>query len=260
MMIRSDFHTHTTFCDGKNTAQEMAAAALQKGMTALGFSGHVYLPEGTEWCMSRENMELYRREIARLQEQYAGKLRIARGIEQDFYAPVPEGDWDYVIASVHYFEKNGVLADVDRTAALQRQAVAELFEGDWYAAAENYFAAVGQLPQRTRVDVIGHLDLMAKFNRGGALFDENHPRYLEAAFRCIDRLLPLKVPFEVNTGAIFRGYRDEPYPAAPLMEYIRDRGGRFVLSGDAHCTDALCWQFDIWEPRLRAMGLELTEL
>ena len=123
MMIRSDFHTHTTFCDGKNTAQEMAAAALQKGMTALGFSGHVYLPEGTEWCMSRENMELYRREIARLQEQYAGKLRIARGVEQDFYAPVPEGDWDYVIASVHYFEKNGVLADVDRTAALQRQAV-----------------------------------------------------------------------------------------------------------------------------------------
>jgi len=238
----------------------MAEAALQKGMTALGFSGHVYLPEGTEWCTSRENTEVYRREIARLQEEFAGRLRIFRGIEQDFYSTEPAREWDYVIASVHYFEKNGVLADVDHTAAIQKTAVEELFDGDWYAAAENYFAAVGTLPQRTRVDVIGHLDLVAKFNEGGRLFDENHPRYLEAAQNAIDRLLPLGVPFEVNTGAIFRGYRTNPYPALPLMEYIRDRGGRFILSGDAHCVDALCWQFDTWEPRLRELGLQLTEL
>ncbi len=259
-MIRSDFHTHTVLCDGKNTAREMAETALKKGMTALGFSGHVYLPEGTEWCMSRENTEVYRRETACLQEEFAGRLRILRGIEQDLYSPEPADGWDYVIGSVHYFEKNGVMADVDHSAAIQQAAVNDLFDGDWYAAAENYFAAVGTLPQRTRVDVIGHLDLMSKFNEGGRFFDESHPRYVEAAVNAIDRLLPLGVPFEVNTGAIFRGYRANPYPAVPLLEYIRDRGGKVILSGDAHRAEGLCWQFDIWEPRVRELGLTIVEL
>jgi len=259
-MIRSDFHTHTVLCDGKNTAREMAEAALQKGMTALGFSGHVYMPEAAEWCMSRENTALYRRQVQQLQQEYAGRLRILMGIEQDLYAPAPTDEWDYVIGSVHYFEKNGVLAEADHTAPIQKAAVEELFDGDWYAAAENYFEAVARLPQRTRVDVIGHLDLVTRFNRDGRFFDESHPRYLEAARQAIDALLPLGVPFEVNTGDIFRGYRDTPYPALPLMEYIRDRGGRFILSGDVHCVDALCWQFHVWEPRLRELGMEITEL
>jgi len=259
-MIRSDFHTHTVLCDGKNTPREMVEAALQKGMTALGFSGHVYLPEGAEWCMSRENTVLYRRQVADLQQEYAGRLRILRGIEQDVYASEPTDEWDYIIGSVHYFEKNGVLADVDHTASLQERAVRDLFDGDWYAAAENYFAAVTLLPQRTRMDIIGHLDLMSKFNEDGRYFDENHPRYLEAAMQAIDSLIPLKIPFEVNTGAISRGYRSVPYPAVPLLEYIREKGGRVILSGDAHSTEGLCYRFGTWEPRIRAMGLEIVEL
>ena len=55
--------------------REMVEAALQKGMTALGFSGHVYLPEGTEWCMSRQNMVIYRRQVADLRQEYAEYIR-----------------------------------------------------------------------------------------------------------------------------------------------------------------------------------------
>ena len=39
-MIFEDFHTHTTFCDGKNTPEEMVLAAIEKGMPRIGFSGH----------------------------------------------------------------------------------------------------------------------------------------------------------------------------------------------------------------------------
>ena len=35
-----NLHTHTTFCDGKNTPEEMVRAALSLGMDSLGFSGH----------------------------------------------------------------------------------------------------------------------------------------------------------------------------------------------------------------------------
>lgn len=39
-MELKNFHTHTTYCDGKNTAEEMILAAINQGFTALGFSGH----------------------------------------------------------------------------------------------------------------------------------------------------------------------------------------------------------------------------
>ena len=36
---KRNYHTHTDFCDGQNTPEEMAEAAAKKGFIALGFSG-----------------------------------------------------------------------------------------------------------------------------------------------------------------------------------------------------------------------------
>ena len=36
----SNFHTHTTFCDGKSTVEEVVRSAIEKGFDAIGFSGH----------------------------------------------------------------------------------------------------------------------------------------------------------------------------------------------------------------------------
>ena len=35
-----DLHTHTTYCDGQHTTEEMVLAAINKGMKRIGFSGH----------------------------------------------------------------------------------------------------------------------------------------------------------------------------------------------------------------------------
>ena len=42
-MLSSSTHNHTTWCDGKNTPEEMAEAAWKLGFTDLGFSGHTYV-------------------------------------------------------------------------------------------------------------------------------------------------------------------------------------------------------------------------
>ena len=76
-------HCHTTFCDGKNTPAEMAAAALRQGIRVLGLSGHSHTPHDDTYCMSVEKTRQYRTEIARLNEEYAGKLTILCGLEWD---------------------------------------------------------------------------------------------------------------------------------------------------------------------------------
>ena len=56
-------HTHSTFCDGKNTMAEMAAAAYAAGVKPYGFSGHIHTPapadEGV--CMTTD-LTAYREE------------------------------------------------------------------------------------------------------------------------------------------------------------------------------------------------------
>ena len=75
---------HTTFCDGKNTAEEMVLSAIEKGFSVLGFSGHAPMPFETDWCMTEEFALCYREEVTRLKEKYKGKIRIYCGIEQSY--------------------------------------------------------------------------------------------------------------------------------------------------------------------------------
>lgn len=248
-MIREDFHVHTTFCDGKNTPEEMVCAAIEKGMTTIGFSGHspLRVGDGEKWAMSEAGAAEYRREITRLKERYAGQIRILCGVEQDLCSETGTEEYDYVIGAVHCLSKDGKYVSVDNTEADQKDSVSRLYGGDWYAFAEDYYRAVGQVSGKTKCDIIAHFDLVAKFNEDEKLFDENHPRYVKAWQAAADRLLACGVPFEINTGAISRGYRTVPYPAMPIYRYLKDHGARFLLSSDSHSAGTLCFQFDRWE-------------
>ena len=90
-MIRGDFHTHTSFCDGKNTAEEMLQRAIDMGLTHYGFSGHALTSYDLSCCMTLEGMSQYNATVRELQEKYADKITVFRGIEQDFYADIPLG-------------------------------------------------------------------------------------------------------------------------------------------------------------------------
>ena len=58
-MINSDFHTHSTYCDGKLSLEEMTEAAILKKMDAIGFSGHSHTSFDETYCMSTEDTEKY---------------------------------------------------------------------------------------------------------------------------------------------------------------------------------------------------------
>lgn len=245
-MILQDLHTHTTYCDGKNTPEEMVQAAIAKGLARIGFSGHCYTFFDERYCMSIPNVIKYMTEINALKEKYRGKIEIRCGVEQDYYSNFSRMGFDYVIGSVHYIKVGEEYIPVDETPALLTEAAKKHFGGDFYALAEEYFRTVGEVLAKTGGDIIGHFDLISKFNEGGRLFDESHPRYVAAYKSAIDRLLPYGKPFEINTGAISRGYRTHPYPSAAQIKYIAENGGSFILTGDTHAAENLCYEFEKW--------------
>lgn len=240
----ADFHVHTTFCDGESTAEEVVLSAMEKGFSVLGFSSHAPMPFETDWCMTEDGAVRYRAEIARLREKYSDRIRIYCGVEQDYFSQSSTEPYDFVIGSVHYVEKEGRYLPIDESRALLLAAVEKHYGGDRLAFAEDYYALVGDVVRRTGADIIGHFDLITKFDAEGALFDTEDPRYVAAWRSAAAALLPSGVPFEINTGAMSRGYRAAPYPAEDILRYLSEHGGCAVLSSDSHRADTLGFCFD----------------
>ena len=67
MNTLQNLHQHTTFCDGKNTPEEIVLEAIKKGFGAIGFSGHCNMSYAS-YCMSLEQTAQYKQEVTRLKE------------------------------------------------------------------------------------------------------------------------------------------------------------------------------------------------
>ena len=233
MSALSNYHTHSTFCDGKDTPEELVLEAIRLGCPELGFSGHAHV-SFDDHCMTPEGTELYKREILRLKEKYCERITVRLGVEQDFYSDLPTEYYEYVIGSVHYLPKDGQWLSVDESPAGFDRAVREHYAGDIYALCEDYYAHVARVYEKTRCTIVGHFDLVTKYNEGGQRFDTAHPRYRAAALAALDRLCTAPVLFEINTGAIARGYRTGAYPEPWILEELARRKAGLILSSDCH--------------------------
>ncbi len=249
-----DFHVHSTFSDGSASPEEVVQAAVRLGMTRLGFADHGYAPYDLDCCMKQELIPAYLDQIRSLSVRYADKLEIYCGVEQDLFSTQSTEPFDYVIGSVHYLHLDGQYIPVDYREQDLLTAADRFFGGDCMCLAEEYFRTVSDVYDATRCDLIGHFDLISKLNLGNRFFNEENPRYTAAWRAAADRLLPCGVPFEINTGAIARGYRTVPYPNSPMIRYLSDNGARFVLSSDSHSPDHLCYDFNRQYCNAAALG------
>lgn len=238
-----NLHTHTLYCDGHNSPEEMVLAAIERGIKVLGFSGHSYLPD-CDWCMSPEGIVAYREEIGRLKEKYRGKITILCGIEQDYYSE-PAGDgYDFIIGSVHrIYADDGAYCKLDDGIEIVQNDIQTHFDGDVFRWTRRYFETVAKVPEKTGCTIIGHFDLVQKYNQDKRLFDDAEPRYRKPLLDALDRLLEQNVIFELNTGAMARGERKEPYPSAYALRWIAQKQRSVLLSSDAHYAEKLLYGF-----------------
>lgn len=255
MRIKFNYHTHSTYCDGKNTLREMVDAALEKGFNTIGFSGHSYTHFDEEVSMSVEDTGKYEAELDSLKAEYADRIKILAGIEQDYFSEMTTENYDYVIGSVHYTYKDGKYLSVDETPELFEMAVRDYYGNDVYGFIEDYYRLVADVVRKTDADIIGHFDLITKFNEGEKYFSENHPRYVAAVDKALDKLIPTGKLFEINTGAMSRGYKTAPYPAKDIIMKIAEAGGRFIISSDSHSADTIDAGFDEVIKLLEKLGI-----
>ena len=234
MIEKFNFHTHTVFCDGKSTAREIVITALEKNLRHLGFSGHSFNPTDTDFCMSLENTEKYKAEVMSLKSEFKDKINIYLGIEQDFYSSEPTDDYEFVIGSVHSVFKGGEYLSVDESEKAALNNISSHYGGNAYKYCEDYYKNVAEIYKKTHCGIVGHFDLITKFNECGKMFDESDKRYISAYKSALSELLKEDVIFEINSGAVSRGYRFSPYPSLSILRDIFIGGGKITLSSDSH--------------------------
>ena len=105
--LKGVLHVHSTWSDGQNTIREMAEACIARGLTYLGLTDHSKTA-AYAGGLNEEDLRRQHEEIDQLNKEFAGRLRILKGIECDIlrdgsmdFADDILATLDFVVASIH---------------------------------------------------------------------------------------------------------------------------------------------------------------
>ncbi|OHD34031.1 MAG: hypothetical protein A2004_02260 [Spirochaetes bacterium GWC1_61_12] len=238
----------------------MAQAAYQFGFASLGFSSHAPLPFFAEWNMTTQRLPDYLASIKRLADDYRGRMEILCGLEIDFI----EHCWgvdqplfrqlqlDYRLLAIHYIYHPDLPPEqyvaVDMADDQLDAYIARCYGGKPRRLVEKYYQAVTAGVEAGGFDILAHLDLIKKNNRGGRLFDEGSAWYRRAAMTAVEALAGSGIIVEINTGGLARGKTDTVYPAPWILAELQQRDVQICINADAHRPEHLTLH--------RAAGLE----
>lgn len=248
-----NFHTHTTFCDGINTPEEVVLAAIEKGFSAIGFSGHGYTDFDLTYCM--KDTDSYILEINTLKEKYKNKIQVYLGAEEDIWRPVDRSRFDYLIGSSHYFQVNGQYLSIDSGRDYFERCLAA-FDGDALRLAENYYSNFCRYIKSRKPDIIGHFDLITKYEESGTSYLLCNDKYNKLAEKYICMAAESGCIFEVNMGAVARGIRSGAYPNENLLYMLKKCDSKIILSSDSHSRDTLDFGFEETKVLLKSIGFK----
>ncbi len=253
-MYYSTIHTHTNYCDGNNTPEEMVLAAINKGMKTIGISTHGPLPFDVKWAVDDDKIQIYIDEINALKEKYKDKIDVLLGMELDYFIDT-EFDHidksilkqlDYTIGSIHYLGRfdDGKPWTVDGSYDKLLSGINSSYDGDVKKAISDYYYHLSKMVEKYKPTVVGHMDLVKKNNKNNLLFNENEDWYKDSVCKCLDIIKDSDSVIEVNTGAIARGYMTEQYPSRWILEEINSRQIPITINSDAHLNDNIACKFD----------------
>jgi histidinol-phosphatase (PHP family) len=241
--LKTNYHSHSNFCDGSGTLEDYIKSALERNFSALGFSGHAPLPFENDWAIPGIKLDNYLEEIIHLKKKYEGKIVIKSGLEIDYLENLsgPSSQCfkdlklDYIIASVHLLKDNNseqYLA-VDYTKSEIEKLIIESFHGDAKLLVKEYYSKIRKMVDEGGFDIIGHLDVVKKTNIDSIYFDETESWYKDEIEKTLDYISGSSKILEINTGNIIHD-ESRIYPSPWILKRARQYNIPIMLNSDAH--------------------------
>lgn len=236
----SNFHTHSSYCDGKEKPVHYVNSALSQNIKSLGFSSHAPLPFECKWSMKEDHLDGYLAEIDSLKAA-TPELEIYKGLEIDFIPDIISPSkfrdkLDYSIGSIHFVEKlsNGRHWEIDGPHALFSDGLNDIFKNKIKDAVVRYFELTREMVQHDCPSIIGHLDKIKIQNTDNKLFSETDSWYRTAILKTLRCIEESGTIVEVNTRGIYQQRSHTTYPSPWILEVINEKNIPITLSTDAH--------------------------
>lgn len=257
MKYISNLHTHTAYCDGKNSIEENILYAIEKNFISLGFSGHSYL-QFDKAAMSRENTIKYFEDIKKFKEIYKNKIQIYLGIEADYYSNLnkitdKEMMLDYRIGSVHFIKD-------DDNNYFPIDASKQNFEntlkhfGNIKEVVLRYYNNLIDMINTQKPDIIGHLDLIRKYNFNKEYFTEEEDWYIEKLNEVLEVIKKSSSIVEINTKKMNKDNLNAHYPNTDTIKKLLKLNIPIIINTDAHSANSLDYFYYEMVEKLKTFG------
>ncbi len=245
--MRLDYHMHTRYSDGRRDLREYIAEAEKKRIDEIGFSDHIYL-EKRQWSMNHADLPKYMSNIEALKSK--SQVSIKTGLEVDFILGrmdslmylIKQWNTDYLIGSVHHI--GYWLLDSEREIEeWRRRNVDQVYT--------QYFKLVQAMADTQLFDIVGHLDLVKKF--------DHRPKndLTDLVLRTIEKIGKSGMCIEINTSGL-RKPCNEIYPSEKLLKMCFDNGIPITFGSDAHSPEDVGMGFDQAVDLARRVGYAET--
>lgn len=254
MLCKTNYHTHSTWCDGKASVEIMIKSAIKNGLQILGFSSHSMYPFGSNWHLHPNDTQAYCAENRALKEKYKNQIEILLGFEVDYLPPVSfpnrelyaQFNPDFLIGSVHYIcdetKKNNCFT-IDGSCNEIEAGIQACFKGNAKKAVQVYYATQRDMIALEGFDIIGHLDVIRKRNDVMKFFDETEPWYKREIKATAQAIAKTNLVAEINTGGMARAGLKNPYPSAEFLNLLNRYDIPIMINSDAHTPEGINAQF-----------------
>lgn len=264
-MNYSNFHSHTQYCDGKATAEEIVKRAIELKFESLGFSGHAPVPHGEEWCMTFESLPEYKKHILELKEKYKNDITLYLGLEIDYIPGITKSfDWymneydlDYNIGSIHIVK----VPEVDKYWFIDGpkkgylNGLKELFNNDIRKATKAFYEQSMEMIETQKPQVIGHIDKVIMHSYSD-LISPNSNWHWDLLKTTLDTAKKHDSIVEINTRGIYSGKYPFTYPDNKAIEYCHKNNIRLMVNSDSHHPNDLDKEFDNTFNYLKNIGVK----
>jgi histidinol-phosphatase (PHP family) len=252
------------FCrHAKGQLAAVVEAAVAAGFTTYGLSehcprfhaDHLYPDEvGLKPEDLAQIFQRYVRTALELRERYRDRLELLIGFETEclpvagWAARMREiresGPFDYIVGSVHSLGDTWI----DLSPEMAERAAQE--SGGWESARCKYFDQLAGLVDALQPEVVGHVDLIRRFEAPDFSFSAQALRHAERVF---EAALAAGAALEVNAAPMRRGF-GPVYPGPQLLRRACELGVPVTLGDDSHGPDGVGVGLDACLRAIEAAG------
>lgn len=245
-----DYHVHSDFSgDCETNIGKLLDYAILKGLDEIAITDHIDYEYNYKEINFEFDMDAHRNTFKALKEEYAGRIKIKRGIEIGMQPHVlkrnsdliDRENFDFVIASVHECEMKDFF-------------VGDFFEGR--SPEESLLAYLDEthkmVSEYDRFNVLGHLDILKRYSKDINMLGTKN--YLDYYAKILGVIIPRGQGIEINTSGLNQKGISQ-FPDFEIVKLYKELGGEILTIGsDSHVPENLCSNFGYIKKELQKIG------